>query len=270
MANAIFLEGVSGVGKSTMAQALHQRLRANGFAVRSFLEGDCANPIDFYAAAYLTAERYAALCKEYMKEAPQIRQHAIPAGDAVLVRYRNGNRLLFSGALDSELRAHEFSYRPTHPVPYAEYARVVQTLWTAFDQAADGSVDYYLFDGSLLHHPLNDLIRNYGAAREQAAHVQMLLGCLVHLRTAVLYLSTENVAGQLRLARAIAGRHPRTRRRLPFGRGARNWTAMCWNTPSRTAWCWIRGRSGMRRRWTGWLRPCWALFEAVPAGICLI
>ncbi len=224
MASTIFLEGVSGMGKTTMVAALEERLRASGYTVRSFLEGDCANPIDFYATAYLTAEHYAALCQAYPGEAPRMWQHTIPAGNAILVRYRDGNRPLFSEGLLQALREWEFSYRPSHPVPYEDYARVYQTMWTAFDQAADGSIDCYLFDGALLHHPLNDLIRNYGATREQAAaHVWMLLGCLRHLHPTVCYLSTPP-----RTWRAsciwpgrTAGRRRRHRRRLPFGRGAR-------------------------------------------------
>ena len=78
-------------------------------------------------------------------------------------------------------------------------------------------MDYILFDGSLLHHPLNDLIRNYGATREQvAAHVAMLLGCLKHGRATVFYLSTGDVAGQLRLARRNRGQTPPNPKTIAF------------------------------------------------------
>ena len=82
-------------------------------------------------------------------------------------------------------------------------------------------MNFYLFDGSLLHHPLNDLIRKYNAAMEQAsAHVDMLLGCLGHMHTRVFYLSTEDIPGQLRRARQNRGQTPPDPEMIAFWRHA--------------------------------------------------
>ena len=56
MTELIFLEGVSGIGKSTMARMLADELTAAGCRVRAYLEFDFTNPIDFYCTAYLTAD----------------------------------------------------------------------------------------------------------------------------------------------------------------------------------------------------------------------
>ena len=58
MTKLIFIEGVSGVGKSTMVQTLQKELTGLGYKVKSYLEGDYTNPIDFYYTAYFTAHEY--------------------------------------------------------------------------------------------------------------------------------------------------------------------------------------------------------------------
>ncbi len=214
MPEIVFIEGVSGVGKTTTVKALHARLRARGYAVKSYVEFDFQNPIDFYCTAYIPQERYRELCQSYPQQAGQIKRYSIYAGEAMLVRYFDGDRQLFPKRLMGELGEMEFCYAPPHPVPLAEYTRTYKTVWENFDRSADGAVDYYIFDGSLLHHPLNDMIRNYDASMEQtAAHVGVLLQCLRRVGASVFYLFTEDVGAQLRLAR-------QNRRQAPPDSGA--------------------------------------------------
>ncbi len=201
MTNIIFIEGVSGVGKTTLVKALQDRLQSYGYTVRSYIEFDFTNPIDFYCTAYIPNERYQKLCHKHPEEIAQIKKYSVSAGAATLVRYFDEDTPLFSEKLLGELRELEFCYNPPRPVPLADYSKAYQAVWENFGKSVDNSVDYYIFDGSLLHHPLNDMIRNYAASKEQtAAHVKMLLNCLKNIHTSVFYLFTEDLAGQLRLA----------------------------------------------------------------------
>ena len=202
MTQMIFIEGVSGVGKTTTVQALKNRLRSCGYTVKSYVEFDFANPIDFYGTAYVPNEQYEKLCQTHCEEGPQISRYSVSAGAATLVRYSDGDRPLFSEGLMGKLRAMEFCYKPARPVPLAAYSKAFEAVWEDFDRSYDRSVDFYIFDGSLLHHPLNDLIRNYDASKAQAAaHVKLLLSCLKNIHTGVFYIFVEDVAAQLRLAR---------------------------------------------------------------------
>ena len=201
MTKIIFIEGVSGVGKTTLVKSLHKLLRTGGHVVKSYIEFDFTNPIDFYCTAYFLNDQYQNLCQNHPEEIAQIKKYSVPAGSATLVRYFDEDTPLFSEQLIGELRESEFCYNPPRPVPLADYSKAYQAVWEGFDRTVDGSVDFYIFDGSLLHHPLNDMLRNYGATKEQtAAHVQMLLSCLANVRTSVFYLFTDNIVTQLRLA----------------------------------------------------------------------
>lgn len=212
----VFVEGVSGVGKSTLVRELAGLLTERGLRARSFIEGDITNPIDLYRAAYLPEEKRRELRDRYPGEAEALDRRAVPAGQAAVVRYFDRDRPLFSGPLLGELMERELCYAPREPVPFEKYAEVYEALWRRFAAGAEeGTV--YIFDGSLMHHPINDMIRNYAATPETAAdHVRMLLGALDGAVWRVVYLSSQDLPGTLRAARRSRGRREPTETEIGF------------------------------------------------------
>ena len=198
MTELIFIEGVSGIGKSTMVRMLTEELRTEGYRVQPYVEFDFTNPIDFYCTAYLTVSEYDALCKAYPDDADTIRKYTIPAGDVRLVRYYNEDTPLFEQPLRDELVRHEFCYHPAHLVSLEDYTEAYRHVWEDFADGIDDTFDYILFDGSLLHHPINDMMRNYRITGEQAVpHVTTLLRALGGRKRRIFYLETAGIRAQL-------------------------------------------------------------------------
>lgn len=206
MTELIFMEGVSGVGKSTMVRMLAEELTSRGCHVRAYVEFDYTNPIDFYCTAYLTGEEYQELCGKYADEVDVLRQNTIPAGDVRLVRYFDEDTPLFEKPLLDELRKKEFCYHPAHLVSMEEYTTAYRHVWGNFASGIDDTLDFLLFDGSLLHHPLNDMMRNYHITGEQAIpHVTTLLRSLGGRKRRIFYLETNDIAAQLTRAHIDRG-----------------------------------------------------------------
>ena len=196
----VFVEGVSGVGKSTTTQKICDKLRQAGFSANRWLEFDFPNPIDFYCTAYFKQDEYARLLSEYSQYSGEIKKNTISAGDVRLVRYYNRKTPLFTEPLLDVLRNHEFCYRPIKPVPISEYTRVYKLVWEQF--AKNEHPDFTLFDGSLFHHPINDLRLNYNATCEEiVCHLNILLETVAMLAPRIIYLSSDNVAERLQKAR---------------------------------------------------------------------
>ncbi len=202
MGEIIFVEGVSGVGKSTLVSALTGALAASGYAVDGYVEFDFRNPIDFYCAAYFKRREYDELCAEYASDADAIRLRSIDAGEAVLVRYYDCDTPLFSEPLLSRLSEREFCYHPARTVSFNDYASACVRVFENFAKTAD-KFDFAIFDGSLMHHPINDMLRNYGVSVHQAvAQVNALLGALGGVKRRICYLRTDDIAKQLSAAHA--------------------------------------------------------------------
>lgn len=201
MAELVFIEGVSGVGKSTMVQMLSDCFRHQGYAVKKYLEFDYTNPLDFYCTAYFTLDKYEKLLEEYKSFGEMIKSNTVNAGSVRLVRYYNGDIPLFEEPLLKELSQKEFCYRPVSVVPLKEYTKVYKEVWSNYAADLDESYDFYIFDGSLIHHPINDMMRNYNITGEQAvSHINDLLNSLGLIKCHIFYLKTNNIPEQLKKA----------------------------------------------------------------------
>ncbi len=206
MTKLIFMEGVSGVGKTTMTRMLEKELQEAGCTARAYAEFDFTNPIDFYCTAYLTHAEYGALCRKYSVETEAIHRNTIPAGEAVLVRYFDEDTPLFQGELLDELRGYEFCWHPKRLVPLAAYTAAYRAVWQNFAAGLDGTYDCILFDGSLLHHPINDMMRNYHCSPEEAlAHVTVLMEALGAVKRQIFYLKPADIGAQLARAHRDRG-----------------------------------------------------------------
>ena len=110
----------------------------------------------------------------------------------------------------------EFCYNPRNPVSLEKYSDAYVAVWKNFAaNLADNEI--IIFDGSLLHHPLNDMIRNYSASKESAhRHIQMLLTTLGDIDYRVYYLQTKDIAKQLTTAHLNRGQQPPYKTEISF------------------------------------------------------
>lgn len=75
----------------------------------------------------------------------------------------------------------------------------------------------FLLDGSLLHHPINDMMRNYHITGEQAvSHIVTLLNALGNRKRYIFYLKTEDVGAQLKKAHVNRKQHEPTEKKIDF------------------------------------------------------
>ena len=217
MPKLIFVEGVSGVGKSTTTQKLCDKLRGMGYSVDRYREFDFPNPIDFYSTAYFNKEEYDAVLSEYCEFTEDIKGNTVIADDTRLVRYYNQKTPLFSEPLLDLFREREFCWNPINPIPLSVYTRVYTSVWERFGQDTSNQLDYLIFDGSLIHHPINDMTRNYNAMCEQIiCHLNTLIETVGSFNPQIVYLSSDDVAERLKKARISRGETPPSDEQIRF------------------------------------------------------
>lgn len=213
----IFIEGVSGVGKSTMVTALSEKLRNLDYSVSCHLEGEPNSPLDLCWAAYLTKVEFESFLITYPKFADELSKNLIYEGDYILLRYQIGRNALYSTELHNELHKHEFCYNPTNIAPLSKFTEVFLNLWQQFTESDEVKCDFGIFDASLVSHMTNDLVRNYNASvDEMVKHLESLLRVIQHLNPIVFYLSSQNVEERLINARKSRGQTPPTNENIKF------------------------------------------------------
>lgn len=219
MSNLIFFEGVSGVGKSTLSRTLSESLIRRGEAAICFLEGASDSPLDLAYAAYLSRTQYDELLARHPSAAEQIGRESIVEADYAVVRYQSAikKEAYFAREIHRFLEEGEFCFHAAHPIPAAEYQRVFLDLWTHFSKEETGRRRTVIFDGSLFHHQINDLMRNYEATEDQiAAHLGALLQTVAPLNPVVFYLTTQDVGARLKQARFRRGQTAATAAQIAF------------------------------------------------------
>lgn len=211
----VFIEGVSGVGKSTTADRLCRELLNRAVPARCYLEGDADNPVDLFGCAYLTADHFAGALKGSPHEADRLLSHSTRSDDYVLVRYRDRNTNYFHAPLLDRLREHEGFYRPVHPMPVDCYTKVLVDCWRRYLASEATVSNIAIFDGCLLYHRINDLADNYGASDDQIlAHLNALLSAMYPHKPYLFYLSVQDVAARLTEARKARGQAPAPAERI--------------------------------------------------------
>jgi len=172
-----------------------------GHPTKCYLEGDITNPIDFYYTACFTQREYESLLAKFPDCLDVIKNNTIVAKDVHLVRYYDNKTPLFDEPLLSLLRERELICNPINPVPLPDYTSIYKSVWEKFANEAAGQFDFVLFDGSLLHHPINDLTRIYSASSQEIIfHVNTLLSAVQKLHPQIIYLSSDNVSKRLQSA----------------------------------------------------------------------
>lgn len=188
-----------------------------GYSTNYYLEFDFTNPIDFYCTAYLRQKEYENLLSEFPDYSNDIKGNTIIAENVRLVRYYKEKTALFTEPLLNVFRKHEFCHKPNDPVPLSEYTRVYKLVWDMFAQETSIQFDFLLFDGSLFHHPINDLMRNYNASCDQVVyHVNTLVESVNLLRPLVVYLSVDNIGEQLHKAHICRKQAPPSAEQIQF------------------------------------------------------
>lgn len=215
MKRLVFIEGVSGVGKSTIAEVLWNELLNRGISARCYLEGDADSPVDLFGCAYLTPAEFADVLEQYPHEADKLLEHSTKTDDYALVRYRDKHTDHFHAPLLEWLKEREGFHRPPNPIPLDCYTKVFVDCWQRY-LASGAMVDgIAIFDGCFLYHRMNDLMNNYGASDDQIVeHLNALLSVMLPHRPYLFYLSAQDVGQRLTEARKARGEAPVTPERL--------------------------------------------------------
>lgn len=202
----IFIEGVPGVGKSTAAKNLCNKLKSAGYKAVRFLEAETNNPIDLYWYAYLTKAEYEELLALNNGIAGTVTVNSVIEKDYVLVRYQDFDKRYFTPEVYNYLKKREVCYKAERPVPFNIFTQIFIDRWHAFLSGDNINCDFAIFDGTFMAHQLNDMIRNYRTDDEAVLrHLETILQIINIFSPVIFYLESQDIWERLRAANISRG-----------------------------------------------------------------
>lgn len=170
----VMIEGIMGSGKTSTAQHITDRLRAQGRTADLFLEGDLDHPADYDRVACLTHDAYQSLCEQHPDCAAALQQAVTREGDDWLVPY---------GKLDQQIPpslTHKLQQFDIYDgIDLVNHSRLLQASWSQFaERAVDRDVTTVL-ECCFLQNPMCAFLAKHDAGIEATAHHVLRLAELI-------------------------------------------------------------------------------------------
>lgn len=202
MKKIYFVDGVPGVGKTSLAQAVERLLLQENIKVKRFEEHNFENPIDVTRKAFLSQTEY----NQFLEKCISISEGSKYSPEDIITEIESKTLFFGEYAIVSYLQpyfANELINEELCGLYYKEicnglvteekYMDIIYTLFLGF--ANDAQDDYtYIFDGALLQNILLDVIGFYDTNIEVLKELYFkLLTALSEFNITVLFLNNKNI-----------------------------------------------------------------------------
>ncbi|ERJ13184.1 P-loop NTPase family protein [Haloplasma contractile] len=190
----ILVEGIPGSGKTTISKKIKACLERQGQKVKLFNEGDF-HPADLAWIAYLTADEYNELLKDYPKYEDIIRKNSCVEDDYVLVTYTK----LGLGLKESKLIKYLESKQVYNArVPLNTFMEIHLKRWKRFATHVDKNI-VYIFECAYLQNHVNELLAYHNKDELYIRDYLIKLILMVNtLNPKLIYLKQPDVSETIR------------------------------------------------------------------------
>lgn len=193
----ILVEGLCGMGKSTLAELLHRNIENQGVPSSFYDEGAYGHPASLNWHAFFRNDEYKELLDRYPNLNNEISVRTIQDGENRLIPYRGVKEFTELNTLYSELEAHELCWTDSPRASLSEFTYLIQRQWARFAQQVITSEKVYVLEAVFFQHQIHDLLRNYQAAdRQIKEHIHGIADQIAVLNPVLIYLTQPNVREQ--------------------------------------------------------------------------
>ena len=161
MNNVVFIDGIPGSGKTTLAKKLYDYLRSINKKVELYQEGDL-HPIDLAWCAILKENEYQNLTSKYQKYLNQINDNMRKVKDNYIIAYTKIRVEDEDSKLYDDFSKYEI-YRTNNLKTFKE-AHI--DLWTNFNDSFDKDT-IYIFECVFLQNHINELILKHNLSDDK-------------------------------------------------------------------------------------------------------
>lgn len=202
MKKIYFIEGIPGIGKTTLSQTIEYLLLQKSSNVKRYEEHSYENPLDITRKAFFSQveyKKFVGRCVSLSEEGKytaddiisEIESKTSFMGDYVIVSYLQP--YFADKVIERELRQLYGNEVCNGHVSELEYTKIVYSLFLRFSEKSQDGFSY-IFDGALFQNILLDMIGFYNCDTESLKHFYTkLFAALTSFEINILYLYDENI-----------------------------------------------------------------------------
>lgn len=202
MKKIYFIEGIPGIGKTTLSQMVEHLLRQKNRDVKRYEEHSNENPLDMTRKAFFSHTEY----RKFIDRCVSLSEGSKYSSDDIVTEIESKTAFLnehavisylqpyfADKAIDRELRQLYSNEICNGHISEKEYTNIIYSMFLKFSKNSQDGLSY-IFDGALFQNVLLDMVGFYNCDTEALKHFySKLFAALTSFEFVILYLYDENV-----------------------------------------------------------------------------
>lgn len=188
----ILIEGIPGVGKSTMAKKIKEYLDKKNIKSKLYLEGDFDHPADYECVAYFDEDQYNELLETFAVDEKMISDYVEIINTDYFVKYGMIHENKIFDQNEAFLRT--LVSKDVYSLPAEKFIQVTKNRWKKFVSATENDPYIYIFECCFLQNSLTTLMAYHNHPKYLVKeHIENLSRIVKPLNPMMIFLGPKNI-----------------------------------------------------------------------------
>jgi len=188
----VLVEGIPGVGKTTMAKKIKEYLDKQNVQSKLYLEGDFNHPADYECVAYFDKEQYDHLIKKFKIEEERIKDFIDIKDTDYFINYGmirknkiyNDNKPFLKALMSNDV----------YSLPIQKFIQVTKDKWKRFVKTSENESCVYILECCFMQNPLTTMLAYHNQSEYLInEHIKNLSRIVKPLNPIMIFLEPKNI-----------------------------------------------------------------------------
>lgn len=189
--NIILVEGLPGVGKTTISKLIKQVLQKNNIKSKLYLEGDKNQPADYEAVALLNEKEYEDILKKHPENSKIIEKITQKNKKGYLLNYKEGIEFFLKE--ENKDIFEKINKKDIYELPLELHQELILEKWDEFSKKLKNEDEIYIIECSFIQNPITySLIREGASEKEVMKYIKKIEDRIISSNPLLIYIEQDD------------------------------------------------------------------------------
>ena len=189
--NIILVEGLPGVGKTTISKLIKQVLQKNNIKSKLYLEGDKYQPADYEAVALLNEKEYENILKKHSVNSKIIKKITQKNKKGYLLNYKE--EIEFFLKEENKDIFEKINKKDIYELPLELHQELILEKWDEFSKKLKNEDEIYIIECSFIQNPITySLIREGASEKEVMKYIKKIEDTIISSNPLLIYIEQDD------------------------------------------------------------------------------